>query len=326
MKVLWYQQDKRTTYDITGFISTINWSGSASQASRQLTISVLYSPLDQNLKDINIAIGDRIKLLYEDNILLIDAMVYTRERVGQQGTISYSCYDDLNLLIKSSASYNFKNTTPEKVTETVCNDLNISIGSFSKTNISISKLLVEGESIYNIIMKAYTKAFQNNGKKYIPLMVGRKLSVIEKGLLINNFYLFDDYNITSSNYSESLDGMINKIKIYNDSGLQIEEVKNDGWTNRYGIFQAVLQKEEGVNVVATAKSMLKGINKEASIEALGDIRCISGYGVIIKDSVTKLSGKFWIESDSHTFQNGIHTMSLDMSFKNIMDVREVENE
>lgn len=326
MKIIWYQQSGKNTYDITQFVSTINWSGSASQASRQLSITVLYSPLDNNLKDINIEIGDRIKLYYDDNSLLIDAMVYTRERVSQQGTISYSCYDDLNLLIKSSASYNFKNTTPEKITETVCNDLKISYGNLSPTNVHISKLLVEGESIYNIIMKAYTKAYQANSKKYMPLMAGRKLHIIEKGTIIEDFYLHEDYNITSVNYSESLDGMINKVKIYSESGAQIDEVKNDNWTDKYGIFQAILQKEEGINPVLAAKAMLQGINQEASVEAIGDIRCISGFGVKIKDSITKLSGKFWIESDSHSWQNGVHTMNLDLAFKNLMDVQEVENE
>jgi hypothetical protein len=326
MRISWYQQSSKNTYDITQFVSTINWSGSASQASRQLSMTVLYSPLDNNLKDINIGIGDRIKLYYDDNSLLIDAMVYTRERVTQQGTISYSCYDDLNLLIKSSASYNFRNTTPEKITETVCNDFKISLGSLSTANIHISKLLVEGESIYNIIMKAYTKAYQANGKKYMPIMIGRKLHVIEKGTIIDNYSLHEDYNITSSNYSESLDSMINRVKIYNENGSQIDEVKNDSWTNKYGVFQAVLQKEEGVNPVLAAKAMLQGINQEASLEALGDIRCISGYGVKIKDSVTNLSGKFWIESDSHSWQNGVHTMSLDLAFKNLMDIQEVGNE
>lgn len=326
MRITWYQRSSKNTYDITQFVSTINWSGSAGQASRQLSISVLYSPLDQNQKDINIDIGDRVKLYHDENILLIDAMVYTRERVSQQGTISYSCFDDLNLLIKSSASYNFKNTTPEKITETVCNDLKVSLGNLSETKVHVSKLLVEGDSIYNIMMKAYTKAYQANGKKYMPLMIGRKLYVIEKGTIIDDFYLYEDYNITSSNYSESLDGMINKIKIYNESGVQIDEVKNEEWTGKYGIFQAVLQKEEGANAVSAAKAMLNGVSKTASVEALGDIRCISGYGIKIKDSITKLSGKFWIESDSHSWQDGVHTMSLDLAFQNLMDVQEVENE
>ncbi len=325
MKIIWYQQSGKNTYDITQFVSTINWSGSASQASRQLSISVLYSPVDNNHKDINIRIGDRVKLYYDDNTLLIDAMVYTRERVSQQGTISYSCYDDLNLLIKSTASYNFKNTTPEKIAEMVCNDLKVSYGRLSVTNVHISKLLVEGESIYNIIMKAYTKAYQMNGKRYMSLMVGRKLHVIEKGTIIDGFSLQEDYNITSSNYSESLDGMINKVRIYSESGTQIDEIKNVEWIDKYGIFQAVLQKE-GVNPVVTAKTMLQGISQEASVEALGDIKCISGYGVKIQDSITKLYGKFWIESDNHSWQNGVHTMNLDLAFKNLMDKQVIENE
>lgn len=324
MIVKWEKQN--TIYDITPFVSTITWSGSVSQASRQLEVSVLYSPLDSNLKNIDIELGDRISLYTDDKILLIDAMVYTRERNSGQGTVSYSCYDDLNRLLKSNGTYPFKNTTPEKITTIVCNDLNISVGTIATTKVPISKMLVDSENYYNIIMKAYTKAYHSNGKKYMPLMIGRKLNVLEKGEIVEGFYLQDDYNITSSNYSESLDSMVNKVKVYDDKGQQIGEAKNEEWINLYGIFQDIYTKEDGVNELAKAKSMIKGISQEASIEALGNVQCISGYGVKIRDSITGLWGKFWIDTDTHTWQNGVYMMSLDLTFKNLMDTQEAENE
>ncbi len=320
MKVKWIGQECEK--DITKYVSTVNWSGSISQAARTLEITMLYSPFDDNIADININLGDRIKLYSDNSELLIDIMVYYRERNSEAGTVTYSGYDELNHLLRSNISKNFKNITPEKITEIICNELKIKIGSIEKTNVNIKSLLADSTSGYDIIMQAYTKAYNTKGKKYMPIMSGKKLYIIEKGSVIENFILSDYINVTSSNYSESLDSMINKVKIYSSKGKLIDVVKNDNWISSYGLFQGIYAIEDGVKATAAAKSILKGLDKTASIEAIGNTDCISGYGIKIEDKLTGLTGIFWIDSDAHTWQNGIHTMSLELAFKNIMDTKE----
>lgn len=324
MKIKWKKDKDNEWIDITDFISTVTWSGSVSQASRALEVAVLYSPFDRNISNINIDIGDRLRLYDDNNRLLINIMVYTRERVSEQGTITYSGYDDLNRLLNSNWSYKFKDTTPEKITKMICNNMNVDIGKIDNPNVNIRKLLIDGESYYNIIMKAYKKAFLVTGKKYMPFMYDTKLHVIEKGNLIKGFYLCDDVNITASNYSESIESIINSIRIYNDKGKQIGVTSDDTSIEKYGIFQDVYTKEEGVNASNATKNMLHGIDKEASIDALGNVNCISGYSVGIKDSLSGLKGKFLIENDTHTWESGNYTMSLDLVFKNIINPKEDE--
>ncbi len=316
MKVKWNDTN------ITDFIPTVNWGGSDGQAARTLEITTLNSPNDNSIDDLKIRLGDRMKLYNDNNKLLIDAMVYYRERNSETGTVTYSGYDELNHFLRGNVTKNFKNVTPEKITEMLCNELKVEMGSIEKTGINIKSLLIDSESAYDAIMKAYTKAYRANGKKYMPIMNGKKLYIIEKGAFIADFVLSDGVNITSSTYSESLEQMVNRVKIYDDNGKIIGEVKNDGWINSYGIFQEVYTKEEGINATIAANKLLTGIDKSASIEALGNTDCISGYGIKIKDKITGLTGVFWIESDTHTWENGIHTMSLDLQFKNIMDIKE----
>lgn len=323
MKVVW--KNSKNNITITNFVQEVSWNGSVSQATRQLAISILYSPLDANLKDLNIKIGDRL-LLYDEGYLLIDAMVYKRSKTSEQGTITYEAYDDLKRLVKSNCSYNFKNTTPEHIVRTLCTALKVSVGNIVETKVPIKKLIVDSEGFYTTLMKAYTLAFKANGKKYMPIMVGKKLCVIEKGDIVEDFYLSDKVNITSSTYEESIEDMINIVKIYDEKGKQVGEVKNDKHINHYGLFQEVYMKESGINPTVAARNLLVGISKEASIEALGNIKCISGYAVKIKDSITGLTGKFWIDTDTHTWVAGIHTMCLNLTFKNIMDIQDLDSD
>jgi plastocyanin len=322
MKMKWIKGSDKSIHTITDFVSSVSWAGSASQASRSLDISMINSPNDKNIPDLSIKPGDRIKFYSDDNKLLINAKVYDRERSSEIGTVTYSGMDDLNHLLKSNGTYNFKNITPEEITAKICNELQIKIGNIAVTNVNIKSLPIDSIAYYNIIMRAYTKAHYSNGKNYMPFMYDDKLFIIEKGEIVDNFVLNDRFNILQSSYKESLSSMVNRVRIYNDTGEQIGEVKNQDWINAYGIFQDSYKKEEGVNATEAAKKKLIGINKTASIEALGNIYCISGYGVKIKDKVTGLTGIFWIEGDTHTWENGKHTMSLDLAFKNIMDIQE----
>ena len=311
--------------DISQYVSTIKWSGSSSQVSRQLEVSIINSPYDSNIKSLGIKPGYILKLLTDDNTLLIQAMIYNRTRSSDTGTITYKAYDGLNRLIKSNGTYNFKNTTPEKITIKICNEIQMKTGNIIKTNVPIKSMLCENEGLYTIIMKGYTKAYKVNGYKYMPLMIGDKLSVIRRGEIVTDFVLSDKYNIISSKYEEDISNIVNKVKIYNENHVQVGEVKNESSISSYGIFQDSMTKEDGENSVTTAKSMLQGESQTLNVSALGNIACISGYGVRLIDSVTGMDGYFWIESDTHTWSNGTYTMDLELAFKNQMDEQESDN-
>lgn len=324
MIIRWVKKKDKKAVTITNAVTSINWSGSTSQAARSVSITVINAPYDSNIVNLklSIAAGDIIAL-YEDDDLIFYGEVQTKEGSDQTGTITYNATDLLSHLLRSNEVYNFKDTTPEKITKVVCNDFQIETGMIVKTNAAIKKLIIDGDCIYDIIMKAYTKGAKQTGKKYIVGMLGKKLSVKEKGTIVKNFVLSENTNITNTSYQETIENMVNVVKIYDDKGRQIGEIKNSDWVSRYGIYQQIYKKEKGVNSTTAANNMLNGVEKKVNIDGIeGDLNCIAGNGVKVYDTATKLSGLFWIDGDSHTWENGIHTMSLELNFKNIMDSKE----
>jgi hypothetical protein len=86
------------------------------------------------------------------------------------------------------------------------------------------------------------------------------------------------------------------------------------------MYQEVYEKEKGVNAKAAAKNMFTGVEKKVNISVIeGNKKCISGNGVKVYDKATGLDGLFWIDSDTHTWEGGRYTMSLELKFVNIMD-------
>jgi len=314
--------------NISGFVTGVTWTGSAKQAARTVAFSVAYSPNDKKVKNLNIKLGDKIIFYpgYPDNKKVkFIGIVTQRERKSEIGELQYTATDGMMHLLRSSGTYRITNKTPEKITQMICRDVKVKTGSIAKTKIPISKIFFQERPYYEIIMAAYTKAYRKNKKKYIAQMNGDKLEVIQKGKIIPNFHIRQGERITDSSYTEDLESMVNRVYIYDSNNNKIGSVSNSNWIKKYGVFQNAISVDSG-NGKAEAKAELQGINKTANLTMIGDYRCVSGLGVIIEDSRTGLKGKFWIENDSHEWSDGIYTTTLELAFKNVMDIQEEDQE
>lgn len=303
--------------DITEITTSIRWGGDYKQAARSIEFGIAVSANDYYLPKITIKMGDMVGLVDDEGRELFQGFVFSKEKSINGNEMTVTAYDGLIYLLKSKGTYNFKNMTPQAITSKVCSDFGIPIGNLASGS-PINRLF-DAEAIYNIIMTAYTIESNKSGRLFMPRMDKGKLNVIEKGSTVTKFVLDPKTTIIDSTYGESMENSINRVKIYNENGIYISEVTLDGIP---GVLQDIYKAEKGVNPVTAAKSLLKGIEQTAEIEAMGDVECITGNAVVIKEPYTGLSGLFYIDTDEHTFANGQHTMTLGLSFKNIMDTQE----
>lgn len=307
--------------DITDYISSISWGGSKSEVSRKLELKIVNAPLDKNITPVTLGLAEIVYLFEDDGKTeLFRGFITDREANSDTGTVSYTAYDLLFYTTKSTATYNFSGKTAEEITKMVCEDMEIPIGSLATTGLS-QKLIVQSKSIYEIIMMAYTQAHEQNGKSYHVVSKKGLLDVEEMGNTVCEIELTEDSNITSSTYKESLTNMVNKVRIYDGEGNQIGVVQNDT-DLKYGIFQQTYSKEEGKDPTTTAKSMFKGVEKTFTLSCTNFNGAVTGAGAVVRDSATGLSGLVWIDSDTHTWSDGVATMSLTVTLKQVMDTKD----
>lgn len=308
--------------DITEYISSISWGGSRSEVARKLELKVVNAPLDDNITPLTIDLADPVYLFEDDGVTeLFRGFVTEREASSTQGVVTYVAYDLLFYTLKSKATYNFSSKTAETITTMVCNDMEIPVGSLASTGLN-QKLIVQNVSIYEIIMQAYTQAYQQNGVSYRVTAKKGLLNVEEMGKIVCEIELTEDSNITSSQYKETLTNMVNKVRIYDGEGNQTGVVQNDTDVKKYGIFQQVYTKEEGKDPTTTAKSMFNGVEKTFTLNCVNHNGAVTGAGAVVRDSSTGLSGVVWIDADTHTWNNGVATMSLTVTLKQMMDTKE----
>lgn len=310
--------------DITEYVASMSWGGSKSEVARKLELKIVNAPLDKNITPLTIELADPIYLFEDDGVTeLFRGFVTDREASSVTGTVTYTAYDLLFYTLKSKATYNFSGKTAEGITQMVCDDMEIPVGNLASTGLN-QKLIVQNVAIYEIIMQAYTQAYQQNGVSYRVTAKKGTLNVEEMGNIVCEIELTEDSNITSSNYRETLNNMVNKVRIYDGEGNQTGVVENSA-DRKYGIFQQVYTKEEGKDPTTTAKSMFVGVEKTFTLECVNFNGAVTGAGAVVSDSSTGLSGVVWIDADTHTWNNGVATMSLTVTLKQMMDTKKASN-
>lgn len=308
------------TIDISDFLSDISWSGDSVQAARQINFTLISSAYDKNVPDLNLNVGNTI-IFFENNKELFRGYIFLKNTSYNSTTITYTAYDLAIYTLKNESSYNFKNVTAEQATKRICSDFNLQAGSLAKTNININKKFI-GVNIYEIIMSCYTIAFQNNNKKYMILAKDGKLNVIEKGNKVLDLVFENGFNLIETTISESLEQMINRVRIVDKDGNLIKEISDNNDLKTYGSFQKSITQSEGKDESKRARSLLQGIDNKISITGFGDNSCITGNAVKVYDNYTKVTGLFYIESDKHTWKDGIYTVDLVLKLENVMNESE----
>ncbi len=320
-------KDTGTIYDISNACARIIWKGSASEASRSVDFDYINAPYDKTVNLPAVATGDYISLEDSKEGEIFFGQIFGVEKSSQTGTITFTAYDMMKHLLESTGQYNFKNLTAEAIASQVCADIQVPIRHLHPTGVNIASMICDKMKMYDIVMAAYTKAHKITGDKYFAMIYKRGLGVYKTEWAVKGFTLSENSNIYASSISENMGDIKNKVLIFDDKGKQIGEVKDDGSVKKFGIFQEIYTQEEGIDPTTGAKNLLKVKPMQAiKISAIGDINCLSCYFVQVKDTATGLSGKYWIASDSHTFENDTHKMELELKFDSLMDTKDIKEE
>ncbi|WP_418657897.1 XkdQ/YqbQ family protein [Clostridioides difficile] len=304
-------------YDITNIVEKVTWSGDYKSPSRTLEFSIVQSASDINFQQINIPIASTV-CFYVDEKELFRGMIINRSKDSSNNSISFVSKDMGFLLTQSEVSYNFKDKLVEDIAKQVFNDNKLAIGNIPKTNVKYTKMFI-GVTGYDTIMSAYTEASKTTKKKYMIEANIDKFNVIEKGTITLNVMFEERSNLINTSFSESMENVKNKVLVVDQYGNKINEKVDDKIFKDVGvIMQKVIQQQE--NSTVDIESEFKGIEQTCNLKGYGDVSCITGRGVKVKDSYTGLVGLFYIDTDKHNWDsNGNYEIDLDLNFQNIMD-------
>ncbi len=322
-----YRKNDNKYLDYTPLVKKITWSGGYDQGARKVELEVLKPRYDKEAADVNLGLGSNVTLLDNGNQIFTGNII-EQDFDSSNDTLYYYALDEGNYLLRNKNVYNFTGATPKEIAEKVAKDCSIKINEIANPKVKLDLLFV-GASCYEIIMTAYTEASKQTGKKYMVLFYDNKLNVIEKGTILIPTKISEKDNLIGANYTESIANMINKVKIIqnNEYMSSVKAAINNDDIESYGTFSDIYEvtttntsSEVNINdVQEKAKQMLVGVEQTATVAIYGNSTFISGYAVNVYDSHTGLNQKFYIDQDTHTFENGQHKVELTLNYKNIMN-------
>lgn len=307
--------------EITNIVTSLTLSGEYRSPCRSLSFGIIKSQTDLNTYTVPLNLGNQIKVLHENKVLF-HGLIWTRAKSTDGHEINYTCKDYGVYLLKNKGSYKFNHIAPGDAVRKLCGDFNINIGTIAGGESSLSRKFL-GVRLYDIIKSCYTLTSK---KGYFVVFEGDKLNVFVKGAEKAGA-LESGINLLTCNVSETLENMVNEVKVYGKDDTLIKTFKNDNEIKLYGLMSEYMKVYDTKTDYNTkAQKTLTGIESKISVTNFGHIGYTTGKAVEVIEPYNGLKGTFYIDADEHSFKNGIYTNKLTLNFQNISDTGESGSE
>ena len=317
--------EAKDNFDITDYILKYEWSGDVSQAARKLEFSIAHNTQekDSTFAPLNLILGGFITLAEKteestEETEFFTGRIFFRKRSTDGYTFEFTAYDDMIYLAKSHISMLFECSVSDGIKE-ICKYMGIEVAEDMPSIPTTVSFFADDKSCTEAINMLLDKAKEDPAvnKEYSALCINGAITCVPKGEMIDGYVATDKTNVVSSEHSESVEDMVNRVIMVDEKGSVCQTFTNTDDQTHFGtlekVYKAKPPKEgESVDNVAGAKAMLSRTKEESSLQGLGYIQCIAGYSIKVQEE--NLKGDFFIKADSHNFENNAHTMQLTLEY------------
>lgn len=317
--------------DVSEFVKSVDWSGHTGKFNRQISVSLI-NTIDGRKRAFKVSEGDMISFGWEGKTLFI-GIIFAFD-ADEEGNMSITAYDPNIYLVKSNDIRKFTNMKASDIVKKLAKDFGIPTGTITNTGYVIPRLIFRDKSLFDMILTALTLTRKQTGKRFFIGNDNGKLTLKSPADSKNRFVLQAGSNLTGASYSRSIEDTKTQIKVTGGNKKKpiTSVVNNTSLRNKFGVLQHVEEMDEKATasqVKQRAATLLKEmavINDQANVESIGIVEVISGTAIYVAEPLSSIAGSYFISSDSHTFTNGMHTMSLELSKSNDLPPIKIDKE
>lgn len=305
-----------STRDVTQLVQSLTWSGSLRQTARQLSVRLVV-PRDGSVDPPALAEGAALVLQAEDRTLFTGQLL-TATTTTQSSVTNLGALDGGRFLAGNQGWYRFDNTTAESAAARVAADFGIRTGRLAGTGVPLSWKF-PGVALDKIITTMYTLAGERTGKRYLLRFTGEGvLEVVEKAdgaslEIVRTMGVANTWDLSA---------LCNSVAIYTKEGALVRREGDSASQAINGRLEHAITQKDGEDAGPEAKAWLAdhGLQQTLTVELLDPpTSLITGEAVALRDTGSGASGLFWVDSDTHTWKNGLHTGKFKLNFRSLMN-------
>lgn len=318
-------------YDVTQLVETIKWKGRKGSSARTLTATLIDDDGYKHARSgIDVEKGHQCLFNYNGKELF-RGIIMTQTQTNRK-KLQFTAYDNGIYLANNKDTFTYENKTASDVFRDCCTRFGLPMGEVSKCSYKIPELTKSKTTAFDAIADALSLDFDATGIRHYVASSKGKLSLLTRRENIMQWVIEVGQNITTYSYTRSIEDIKTRVKMVSKEGTTVAEKKNAALEKRIGVFQEIDQPDESLTT-AQVNDLIASILEEKStpertlnVEAVGIAEVISGIGVYIIIPELGLSRTFYVDEDTHTFKDNMHTMTLKLNYANDLAKEEKNSE
>lgn len=311
-------------YDITRLVEQVQWGGRKGSSARTLTAQLVDDDGYKHARS-GIDVEEGYQCLFRYNGQeLFRGMAMTQTQSNKK-RLTFKAYDNGIYLANNKDTFIYENKTAGDVFRDCCTRFGLPMGEVAECTYRIPELTRPKTTPFDAILNALSLDFDATGiRHYVSSREGR-LCLLTRRENILQWVIETGQNLISYSYTRSMEDVRTRVKMISKEGTAVAEKGNPELEKKIGIFQEIEQPDESlsaaqINDLIAAILDEKNTPKRAlTVEAVGIPEVTAGIGVYIIIPELGLSRTFYVDEDTHTFKDSLHTMTLKLTYANDLD-------
>lgn len=310
-------KDKKTI-DMTNLVKSVRWSGRKGSSARTITVAMIDDDGYRHARSgIDVADGNQCVFLVDGKEQFRGILM--NQNQGDNKQLKFKAYDNGIYLANNKDTFVYKNKTADQVFSDVCSRFGIPTGEVAKCSYKIPEFTKSKTTGQDAVLDALSLDYKATGTRHFISSDKGKLSLLQRKDQVISFVVDGDANLHGYSYTKSIESIKTRVKMISKEGTTLAEKSNSSLEQKIGIFQEIQQPDESLtkaqvkDLVGSVLDTLDDPEETLTLNILGDPDVISGKAILVKIPHLDISRAYYVDSDDHTFEDNMHTMSLTLT-------------
>lgn len=308
-------------YDVTQLVEKITWKGRKGSSSRSLKAVLIDDDGYKHARS-EIDVEEGHQCLFSYNGTELFRGIIMSQTQTQRKKLTFTAYDCGIYLANNKDTFVYENKTATEIFKDVCTRFGMPTGEVASCTYTIPELTKSKTTAFDAISDALSLDYDATGIRHYVSSDKGKISLLTRRENILQWVIEVGQNLSTYSYTKSIEDIKTRVKLVSKEGTTLAEESNSSLESKIGVFQDIDVPDESLTT-AQIKALVSSMLEEEStpertltVEAVGIPEVISGIGVFIIIKALGLSRTFYVDEDSHVFEDNKHTMTLKLNYAN----------